>query len=143
MSFNQDDKQTSTQDHDQSLLDRMNHLETLIESIIYQLTNTTTNFKELNVYTIIINVMEIVEKLEAVKLQGYSKQKIVCAVISRLANGLDNVQGTKDDLISPSARDALVTLVQNKLVDSFITSVIKATKGVFNINKTKGWCCFK
>jgi len=143
MSSTENSSQISSQDHDQTLLNHVNHLETLIESIIYQLVNTTTNFKVLNVYMIIVNVLEIVEKLEVSKLQGSSKQQIACAVINRLANGLDNIQGTNDDIISPSTRDVLVMLVKNKLVDSFISALIKATKGVFNINKTKRWCCFK
>lgn len=118
-------------------------LETIIENVLYQLFTSTTNIKALNVYQVIVMVMEIAEKIEESKLQLSSKRQIVYSVINRLTDGPDGVRGTKDDLISQSTRDSIAMLIENKLVNNFIDVVARATNGLFNINKKNGWCCFK
>lgn len=143
MSSTESSNNVSVSDVDKGLLNHVNHLETLVDSIVYQLINTTTNLKTLNVYQIIVNVMEIVEKFEATKIKNTPKDLLVMSIINRLAIGLDGIQGTDDDFISASTRESLVLLIHNKLLSSFITTIIKASKGAYNLNKNKKWCCLK
>jgi hypothetical protein len=84
--------------------------------------------------------MEIVESVTLSK--GIDKKTVAINVIQRIAAGLDGVQNTKDDLISPNTLSSIKTLLENHLVGSLINLIAAATKGVFKINQQKKWCCF-
>jgi hypothetical protein len=131
-----------------------NHLETikeevvkeddddkLIQHISEQLFSKQTAVKIAGAYDIIIMIMELVEtiKLMSTKL---SKKDIVIRVLERIANGVDGVKGTNDDIISQQTMTTIKILLDNSLAEKFIDAIVNATKKKIKLNKPKFCFCF-
>ena len=128
--------------HDEKLLEHSSSIENVVQTVLdrFSSKHKTINVKIMNAYQLIVMIMEIVETITLA--EGIKKKTIVINVIERIATGLDGIQNTKDDLISQNTISSIKTLLENNLVDSLINLIAAATKGVFNINKQKKWCCF-
>ncbi len=128
--------------HDEKLLEHSSSIENVVQTVLdrFSSKHKTINVKIMNAYQLIVMIMEIVETITLA--EGIKKKTIVINVLERIATGLDGIQNTKDDLISQNTISSIKTLLQNNLVDSLINLIAAATKGVFNINKQKKWCCF-
>ena len=128
--------------HDEKLLEHSSSIENVVQTVLdrFSSKHKTINVKIMNAYQLIVMIMEIVETITLA--EGIKKKTIVINVLERIATGLDGIQNTKDDLISQNTISSIKTLLENNLVDSLINLIAAATKGVFNINKQKKWCCF-
>lgn len=91
--------------------------------------------KDINYTQIIVIAMEIIDKYE--NLDGSLKKSYIIMAIENIARGYDKMIGTEDDLISQENVLILKNLIEQNILSDFIDIVANATKGKFDINKSK------
>ena len=112
--------------HDEKLLEHSSTIENAVQTVLDRFSsNKSTNVKIMNTYQLVVMIMEIVESVTLSK--GIDKKTVAINVIQRIAAGLDGVQNTKDDLISPNTLSSIKTLLENHLVGSLINLIVAAT----------------
>ena len=99
-----------------------------------------------NAYDIIIMIMEIIEEIYLLDEHDVDKKVILIEVLERISKGVDGIAGTDDDLINKNTVDTIRKILENRLVEGIVNTIVRASKGLININKKKckSWfCCFK
>ena len=104
------------------------------------------SLKVANAYDIIIMIMEIIEEIYLLDEHDVDKKVILIEVLERISKGVDGIAGTDDDLINKNTVDTIRKILENRLVEGIVNTIVRASKGLININKKKckSWfCCFK
>lgn len=86
-----------------------------------------------NAMQLIVVAMQAAETFGS--LSGKEKKLLVVDVLTEIAKGSDGVEGTSDDLISPTIMKSIRAMIENDLLTSTIDIIIDATKGRLDINK--------
>jgi hypothetical protein len=89
-------------------------------------------FNIISVMSLISKIMEIVEKIP--NLSGKYKKECVISVLNEIAKGIDGIEGTEDDLIPGYIMKGLKFMLNNKIAENVIDTVVSASKGLLNVN---------
>jgi len=104
------------------------------------------SLKVANAYDLIIMIMEVIEEIYLLDKHDVDKKIILIEVLERISKGVDGIAGTDDDLINKNTVDTIRKILENRLVEGIVNTIVRASKGLININKKKckSWfCCFK
>ena len=155
------EKNTSTHLHDKEQKELIEHVKQTIENqkhkandtfnavskkVFDKLLSKHDSLKIANAYDLIIMIMEIIEEIYLLDKHDVNKKIILIEVLERISKGTDGISGTEDDLISKNTVDVIKKILENRLVEGIINTIVRASKGLININKKKckSWfCCFK
>ena len=75
----------------------------------------------------------IMEKIETIKNKEINKFDLLNEVLSLII---------ESDQISNDLKSEIKVLIESKLIIKFVESIIKASKGLFALNKKFKFCCF-
>jgi hypothetical protein len=132
----------------------VSEVELIVADVFKQLLKDPRVVKGLSIYELIATVAAQVEQLYNAPPdttdKGAQKSKIVLKIVEAIAKGQDGVSNTADDLLAAETVALARVLLENGLVESYVSTLVKATKGVYALSASvvekvtsakKGGCC--
>jgi len=109
---------------------------TTVQELVYDKVSMIIKTNQVNTespFAIITKSMEVIQALPHEMLTTEKKNAVLVDVLTRIAAGLDGVQGTADDILPTRVVDEMKRLLENDLVNDFANVVKDVSNGKFDL----------
>ena len=108
-----------------------------VQEIVYEKMSVILKSNQVNTespFAIMTKSMEVIHGLPQEMLKHEKKNDLLIAVLTRIAAGVDGVQGTADDILPSRVIEEIKKMIDNDLVNDFARVVKDVSNGKFDFS---------